>query len=70
MQKKLKIKINDIDLSKYKTNGSDYDAFLVDHGLTMIDRYKKCLAQDEDEETELTDAEVQRLVQGDTAKWK
>ena len=79
----LPIRISDIPLSTYKTDGSDYDQFLVDHGLDMIDRFKSELSKDESEVTqktdmtenmklglELNDGEVLKLVKSDAANWK
>eukprot|EP01052_Picozoa_sp_SAG31_P019595 SAG31_NODE_1435_length_8356_cov_148.657503_7_plen_236_part_00 len=79
----LAIQIDDIDLDAFGTDGQDYDTFLTDCGLTLIDRFKAKLSTDEDNVTqktemtagmkagtELTDAEVQKLVKGDPAQWK
>jgi uncharacterized membrane protein YgcG len=79
---KLLIQVNDIDLTKYLQDGSDYEQFLEDAGLDLLDRLLAALANDDSEitqktemtknmklGTELNDAEVQRLVKGDSANW-
>ena len=45
--KTLAIRIEDIKLGDFKTDGSDFEDFLAAHGLDMIDRYKEALAQDD-----------------------
>eukprot|EP01052_Picozoa_sp_SAG31_P034513 SAG31_NODE_4045_length_3640_cov_3.520474_3_plen_597_part_00 len=78
----LPIQIQDIDLSKFKEDGSDYDSFLTAHGLAMMERFQEELASDEDSVTqktemtasmkagtEMTDSEVQKLVKGKAQSW-
>ena len=76
----LHIRIDDIKLNTCKTDGSDYDKFLGNHGLDMIDNFKSELSEDESEVTqktymtenmklslELNDSEVLKLVKNEAA---